>query len=1276
MLRILILDDDLRFGHSLKRALEGNRNHSYVVVAVTTAADALREVQQSTEPFDVFLIDQRLGPGKDGLDVFLDLRQYSPETDAIIFTVVNDESVVQRSYQVGAFRYLHKPLRVEELILVLESLYHWRQQQRERDWLRIIQELALTTQSLISLADIGPHVASFGQQLGFEHVRLWRYDTQQNAMISIYSPHTDGQDACELDIIPAHTSRDVQRVLASRDLIIDSDSDHLDPAPDRRVLDTHNISSHRPRVLVPLWGYSQNDGHEHECLGMLVFDQPTTHGIIREDQRQALTLLGNQVSAVLQRDRLYGRIRALADIGKAITSHSATDSLPQLLDRVYEQVAKYMVVPGFLVVLWDDQGQDPNVALSIHQGRRRRYVSSLPEEALLKHMIQRNESLLLLGGERAYCLQHNIAHSGRGARCWLGAPLRLGTTAIGAVVVKSYTDERAYTQADLELLQAAAEQIAGAISAARQKVQAEATSRKRSKEVSVLQGVLRQALNPEIHQAILEQISLETQTTDKSVESMYRHSETLLARLLLDAAHELLNDGTMQVALILRHWEPDPRTGHPREIRNQYIRDGQHGVRVDRGLEQLHGVTGWAFQHQRDCLIRDVHGRKWRRHFYPGVFQDTVSEMVVLITLNGAQPLGLFNVESPYRGTFKPKHQKTLKGLAAVAALVLDNLYRQVRLRSVLEAARAMVTPYELEKTLNAVINAAQVAVTNLPGVTIWYRSPVNGAIVPGPYFGVSNRRGVLQDSKEADTPVTRIMQSREPVWAEDVPENEVLHSRFVAEEGIKSAVALPLIVDDEAVGVIFFNYHYQHTFTPEEKVLFTIFAQVAAASIRDALHLAESEAQRQRLNAALDITRTVGSSLEIHTVLAKILQTLHRVFPHTQIAVLLYDAREQKLLFRPESREYYHPDQQQSIISDAREVGLHISSRSLATFAARRVLETGQHTPINVDDVQTHPQYLGVITSTHSQLTVPLTRSDPQHSNAPHDCCLLGVLVLERSRVRAFSPEEVALMSNAGQQISLAIERAQQNERLQQSNAALQQSNDELQQSNEVAQNIAWAFQMSHDIPSKISRIYHSLGTIPTENLPPEDAEAIDIAIRDVREIQDIVKVAKDHVPEDVNLDDWLEWFLDQHLERRQRRIPVRKYMGCTGLQAQIITFYFKLVLQLIVDNALEAMEAADEQAEHVLEIQTRPVDDTTLEVRVTDTGPGIPDDIKPHVFRRSVSTKQDNRGKGLLFAHWITKVIIKGQIEITDRETGRGTVCVFTIPATQSLEREAPDD
>src|SRR6266545_2008480 len=122
MCRVLVLDDNLFFAQTVKLVIE-ERSKNTVDIATTSAqaADMVTRSLQDEKAYEVFLIDQQLADGENGINVMRSLRKVSPDAETIIFTGYGDSTVGMNAYQAGAFRYLQKPFENEELLYLIES---------------------------------------------------------------------------------------------------------------------------------------------------------------------------------------------------------------------------------------------------------------------------------------------------------------------------------------------------------------------------------------------------------------------------------------------------------------------------------------------------------------------------------------------------------------------------------------------------------------------------------------------------------------------------------------------------------------------------------------------------------------------------------------------------------------------------------------------------------------------------------------------------------------------------------------------------------------------------------------------------------------------------------------------------------------------------------------------------------------------------------------------------------------------------------------------------
>jgi signal transduction histidine kinase len=97
---------------------------------------------------------------------------------------------------------------------------------------------------------------------------------------------------------------------------------------------------------------------------------------------------------------------------------------------------------------------------------------------------------------------------------------------------------------------------------------------------------------------------------------------------------------------------------------------------------------------------------------------------------------------------------------------------------------------------------------------------------------------------------------------------------------------------------------------------------------------------------------------------------------------------------------------------------------------------------------------------------------------------------------------------------------------------------------------------------------------------------------------------------------------------------------------------------------------------ARGAIDIYADPTDDGGVQVRICDTGPGIPADVLPRLFEPFFTTKAPGVGTGL--GLHITHNIVSrhdGRIEV-ESEHGNGTCFIVTLPPKVVAPTEAGTD
>jgi two-component system, NtrC family, response regulator AtoC len=112
---ILIADDEEPIRHVLTVLLS---EHGFFVRAVKDGEEALREL--TARDYDALVTDVRM-PRVDGLQLVRSLQEQSPDTTVIVMSAYGSHDLAIEAMKAGAYDYLGKPFRPDEVLLVLRK---------------------------------------------------------------------------------------------------------------------------------------------------------------------------------------------------------------------------------------------------------------------------------------------------------------------------------------------------------------------------------------------------------------------------------------------------------------------------------------------------------------------------------------------------------------------------------------------------------------------------------------------------------------------------------------------------------------------------------------------------------------------------------------------------------------------------------------------------------------------------------------------------------------------------------------------------------------------------------------------------------------------------------------------------------------------------------------------------------------------------------------------------------------------------------------------------
>ncbi len=130
MSRILIIDDEQSMRDFLSIML---KKEGYDVIAAGNGEDALKAIND--EIFDLIITDVKM-PGIDGMEVLKTVKEISSETIVIMITAFATAETAVEAMKLGAYDYITKPFKVDEIKLILHKALEKHSLRRENILLR------------------------------------------------------------------------------------------------------------------------------------------------------------------------------------------------------------------------------------------------------------------------------------------------------------------------------------------------------------------------------------------------------------------------------------------------------------------------------------------------------------------------------------------------------------------------------------------------------------------------------------------------------------------------------------------------------------------------------------------------------------------------------------------------------------------------------------------------------------------------------------------------------------------------------------------------------------------------------------------------------------------------------------------------------------------------------------------------------------------------------------------------------------------------------------
>jgi DNA-binding NtrC family response regulator len=123
--RILVVDDEEDFLETLVNRLI---KRNFDAVGVSSGMDAVFHMKK--QRFDAVILDIKMPGGMDGIEALREIKKIQPDAQVLLLTGHGSLETSIEGVKLGAFDYLLKPVRLEELLEKLSLAFQKNEERR------------------------------------------------------------------------------------------------------------------------------------------------------------------------------------------------------------------------------------------------------------------------------------------------------------------------------------------------------------------------------------------------------------------------------------------------------------------------------------------------------------------------------------------------------------------------------------------------------------------------------------------------------------------------------------------------------------------------------------------------------------------------------------------------------------------------------------------------------------------------------------------------------------------------------------------------------------------------------------------------------------------------------------------------------------------------------------------------------------------------------------------------------------------------------------------
>jgi PAS domain S-box-containing protein len=581
-----------------------------------------------------------------------------------------------------------------------------------------------------------------------------------------------------------------------------------------------------------------------------------------------------------------------------------------------------------------------------------------------------------------------------------------------------------------------------------------------------------------------------------------------------------------------------------------------------------------------------------------------------------------------------------------------DLEHRARELAALNKANQVIASTLDLNTALKLVIDEVR-ALLNAEGASVLlYDQPCNELIFTasaGPY---------AEELVGTRIPATAgiagwVFQHRQPVQVNQVQSDTRFYNRVDTLTGLttRSLLAVPLNAERMAdSGIIEVINKLDGVFDERDLELVGSMAHSASIAIENARLYQAEQQQREFAETLHEAGATLVATLDVDTVLDRLLEQVSRVVPNDAVNIMLIEGDFIRVA-RWRGYDRY----------GAEEFVHNVKFPLMSTANLRHMIETGE--PMFIADTQTYPGWLDLPEAKwlRSYAGVPIyVRGEA-----------MGFLNVDSSTIGFFTQRHIQQLRAFADQVAIALENARLYHAQQEQYDRLQQAQAQLIRVEKMTALGRLAATLAHEINNPLQAIQSHLELAIDFPLEAEERiECLRIAYQEIERLNEITRRVLTFArpiaapTQLANVADLVQ----QTLALAGKKLQHSHIEVTTDLPpTPPVSVAPNQLVQVFLNLVLNAIESIYDHGRINIALS---IEEAQVVVRFANDGPPIPAENLPHIFEPFFSTKQEGTGLGLSTSQSLVEQY-GGTLTVENLTDHTGVVFSVKLPCANLTDR-----